>query len=172
MDPLTEVPNRIGFELALQERWEQNRFREQPHSAILFDIDALAEINQQHGLAAGKHVLRTIVQRIRECPGVPDAIFRYSGQQIVILLAGVEGGPALQTARRISETLQEASIPFGKGLISVSLTGAVVQIVATSSPRDILARFEDAMATAKRIARGRVYLADKAKAPPQMFKTE
>jgi diguanylate cyclase (GGDEF)-like protein len=172
LDELTEVPNRIGFELALQERWEQNRFREQAHSAILFDIDDLAELDQEHGVAAGKHVLRTLVARLREGQGPTDAIFRFSGQQFVILQAGVEGAAALQTAKRISETIQAATIPFGQSMIAVSLTGAVVQILPTSTPRDILARFDDALATAKRIARGRVYLADKNKAPPQMFKAE
>ncbi|MEN6493537.1 MAG: GGDEF domain-containing protein [Thermoguttaceae bacterium] len=172
LDELTEVPNRIGFELALQERWEQNRFREQAHSAILFDIDDLAELDQEHGVAAGKHVLRTLVARLREGQGPTDAIFRFSGQQFVILQAGVEGAAALQTAKRISETIQAATIPFGQSMIAVSLTGAVVQILPTSAPRDILARFDDALSTAKRIARGRVYLADKNKAPPQMFKAE
>lgn len=123
-------------------------------------------------MAAGKHVLRTLVARLREGQGPTDAIFRFSGQQFVILQTGVEGAAALQTAKRISETIQDATIPFGKSLIAVSLTGAVVQILPTSTPRDILARFDDALATAKRIARGRVYLADKNKAPPQMFKAE
>ncbi len=169
IDLLTGTPNRIGLELTLQEWWEQNRFRDQANCAILFDLDSFLEVNRQFGVAAGKHVLRTVVERMRESLGPNDAIFRYSGQQIAILLGGVESAAGLQTARRISETVQTKPILYETASISVSITGTVVPILAKSTPADILARLVEELGTAKRIMRGKVYLSDKAKAPAPVF---
>lgn len=169
IDLLTGTPNRIGLELTLQEWWEQNRFREQANCAILFDLDGFLEVNGQFGVAAGKHVLRTVVERMRESLGPSDAIFRYSGQQIAILLGGVESAAGLQTARRISETVQTKPILYEAASISARITGTVVPIVAKSTPADILARLEEELGTAKRITRGKVYLSDKTKAPAPVF---
>lgn len=169
LDPLTNAPNRIGMEMALQEWWEQNRFRDQANCAVLFDFDSFVAINKEFGVAAGKHVLRTVVEQMRQCMGPNDSIFRYSGQQIAIFVCGVDAAGGMQTARLISTMVQASPVTYGGHSIPVRITGTVVPILARSTPRDILARLEEELGTAKRITPGRVYLSDKAKAPPPVF---
>lgn len=168
MDPLTKTPNRIGMELQLQEWWEQNRFRDRENCAILVDFDRFENINLQFGAAAGKHVLRTVVEQIQKRLGPNDSIFRHSGQQIAIFL-GVESAAGVQTARSISTMACASPISYGKCNIPVRITGTVIPILAKNRPGDILARLEEELRTAKRITPGRIYLSDKAKAPPSMF---
>jgi diguanylate cyclase (GGDEF)-like protein len=169
-DSLTNSLNRLGMELTLQDRWSTNYFRDHTCCAILLDLDGFVGVNQEFGLAAGKHVLQAVCDRIRTCLGPEDLLFRYSGQQIAVLLSGVTSAAGMKTARQISETVQARPVPYGASEIHVGMTGTVIQIMPANNPRMILGRLEDGLTKAKRIKRGGIFLSDNAQAPPQMLK--
>jgi diguanylate cyclase (GGDEF)-like protein len=155
-DPMTNLPNRLGLEHLLQEWWQQGRHQSQPLSAVLFDLDGFTKLNQDHGAAAGNHVLHVVAERMRDCLGPNDLIVRYSGQRIAVFLSGVESTDAIEAAERIRQAAQSDDIPCGEMAIPISLSGGIAAILPHDTPQDVLDHLEKTLAEAKQAGRGQL----------------
>jgi diguanylate cyclase (GGDEF)-like protein len=106
-DQLTGLPNRKGFE-ALSAELVGRRVpgqREQPHSAVLYcDIDHFKLINDAHGHPVGDEVLQCIGERLQGAVRVGDPVFRFGGEEFVVVLSDV----TLDTAKASAERLRVA----------------------------------------------------------------
>jgi diguanylate cyclase len=74
------------------------RFR-QPLSALLIDIDHFKQVNDTHGHLAGDAVLRELVSLIHQKIRSADLLFRWGGEEFVVL--------AVSTGYRDAQTLAE-----------------------------------------------------------------
>ncbi|GAB3035906.1 GGDEF domain-containing protein [Bowmanella dokdonensis] len=90
LDPLTGVKNRRAMEEELS-RAVANFERHQLSCAlVILDLDHFKAINDNHGHGVGDSVLNQCVQILGENIRKSDRLFRFGGEEFVLLLPGVD----------------------------------------------------------------------------------
>jgi diguanylate cyclase (GGDEF)-like protein len=84
-DPLTGLPNRRGWEQALDERLAALSPARRLCLAVL-DLDLFKRINDEHGHAAGDEVLRATGRALRQSLREEDFVARLGGDEFGLLL--------------------------------------------------------------------------------------
>ena len=72
-----------------------------PVSLLLVDIDHFKSFNDRFGHAAGDAVLRRIAGEIMATVRATDQVFRFGGEEFVLICDGLSAGPALALGERI-----------------------------------------------------------------------
>ena len=70
-------------------------------SVLVVDIDHFKAINDRHGHAAGDEVLRQIAREISRATRDTDRVYRYGGEEFVVVCEGLGHGQALLAAERL-----------------------------------------------------------------------
>ena len=165
-DTLTGLANRRLFFERLGHEIERVRRIDGPSTGLLMlDLDHFKRINDQHGHAAGDAVLRHVAELIRRSIRGIDLAARYGGEEIVVLLPGVDAANAGQTADRLRALLNAQPLPFGGVSIVISTSiGFTLLDPADSGSDGPMARADAALYRAKSGGRNRceVLLADSA----------
>jgi diguanylate cyclase (GGDEF)-like protein len=115
-DPLTRCYNRrLLYEIAEHEL-EQHRRYKLPLSILYLDIDHFKAINDTRGHHTGDEVLKTMGAILRELTRQADYVFRWGGDEFVVLLSAAEleaQNKANQIRRAFLESAIVANLPDG-----------------------------------------------------------
>lgn len=128
IDPLTKVLNRPAFVQGVEREAARTRRREKSSFAILLmDVDHLRRVNDAWGQSAGDRLLASIAELSRPVIRSYDLIGRLEGNVFAILMSGVAGDAAAETAERIRREIeQQASVRAAlKNPVTVSVGVAV-----------------------------------------------
>ena len=95
-DPLTGLPNRRAFDLALDDCVAAGR----PFSVLLVDVDRFKTINDTFGHTVGDEVLCAIAASARTSVRASDTLARIGGDELALVApdAGVDGAARLALA--------------------------------------------------------------------------
>jgi diguanylate cyclase (GGDEF)-like protein len=106
-DHLTGALSRRALDGRLQEEIARARRYKYSFSLVFIDLDDFKEINDNYGHARGDEALVTFVQRTLLHLRATDLLFRYGGDEFILLLQGVDParGPAL-LQRLLAESLE------------------------------------------------------------------
>ncbi len=96
LDPMTGVYNRQTLNLELDAAIRG----EAPFAIVLFDIDDFKLVNDRYGHLTGDQVLMEIVQTVVFALEESDSIFRFGGEEFVLLLRG-------KHPRRVASDVEE-----------------------------------------------------------------
>jgi diguanylate cyclase (GGDEF)-like protein len=107
VDALTGALSRGALEAALQHAVEEARLAGRPFAVFLLDVDWFKSINDVYGHARGDAVLRGVVDRLRRQVRPGDQLFRYGGDEFVVLLADTGAGAAATLARELVAAVGE-----------------------------------------------------------------
>ena len=91
-----------------------------PASLLLIDIDHFKSFNDRFGHAAGDVVLRRIASEIMATVRATDLVFRFGGEEFVVIGEGLAGGAALALGERIRREIA-ASAEGTNSRVTVSL---------------------------------------------------
>jgi two-component system cell cycle response regulator len=129
-----------------------------PVSLIAFDFDNFKQVNDQHGHAAGDHVLRASSAVIMEQFVRPSDLFaRMGGEEFVIVLQETPLETAVEIAERIRRTLEERNFDYdGTTIRLTSSFGVCSATSAIEQPEFILLRADELLYRSKREGRNRV----------------
>ncbi len=160
-DSLTGLGNRRALDEALRQEISRAQRGAAPLSLVLVDLDGFKALNDTHGHRVGDAVLASFAQRLRGVAREADRLFRYGGEEFVLLAGDTteEGAEAL--AARVVWAV--AGEPLGAGRLSLEVTCSAG--VAELQPADgfdgagLVARADGALYEAKRAGRNRVALA-------------
>jgi diguanylate cyclase (GGDEF)-like protein len=162
-DDLTGMMNRAAFYRQSTGELERARRASVPLSLIALDIDNFKLINNAHGNEAGDEVLRIVSQTIREKSRPYDCIGRWSGDEFVIMLAGVIGADAEKVADRIITGVRTVRIEIqNEPTLNVKLSAGIAsasRISASTEVEPLIDQARQAMARAKESGGNQVYLA-------------
>ena len=154
-DTLTSINNRrYLFELADHEFDVAMRYQ-QPLSVILFDLDALKQINDRFGHAAGDQMLERVAQvACAELRSV-DVIGRYGGDEFVVLLPVTNAQQAFVVAERIRAGVAAIRLPTGQQQPATVTISIGIAEIRRASPQDetvedIIRRADQALYAVKR----------------------
>jgi diguanylate cyclase (GGDEF)-like protein len=139
-------------------------------SAILLDIDHFKRFNDVHGHIEGDACIRAVSQCIRAAVDEAAFVFRFGGEEILVLAPGREPLQALAMAERIRSAIEGLRIPhrgLTDGCVTASL-GTASAIAADTTLERLLQKADDALYEAKRMGRNTVVLATDAEPDAQV----
>ena len=163
IDKLTTLHTRPLFDAVLAKEVERAGRFGYAISLILFDVDHLSAINQEHGYGVGDKILERLGILIRQYFRQHDWVARHSEDSIAVLLLSTDAPHATSLAERVRSTVAER-LGFtdhrSDVVVPVTLSAAVVNVqVAVGDVIDADRLLADAEATverAKQLGRNRV----------------
>jgi diguanylate cyclase (GGDEF)-like protein len=123
VDALTDAPNRYALAEALTA--EQSRIRRGGRTAAVcfLDLDRFKTVNDTYGYAAGDRLLVDVYQRLRAELRASDLVFRWGGEEFVVLAPSVDAAELADFAERLRLLL--ATRPFAIDGRPRTITGSV-----------------------------------------------
>jgi diguanylate cyclase (GGDEF)-like protein len=131
VDALTSAPNRYALAEALAS--EQARIRRGDRTAALcfLDLDRFKTVNDTYGYAAGDQLLVDVHHRLRSELRASDLVFRWGGEEFVVLAPHVAGAELADFAERLRLLL--ATRPFAIDGRPRTITGSVGAVLLDDS---------------------------------------
>jgi diguanylate cyclase (GGDEF)-like protein/hemerythrin-like metal-binding protein len=154
-DVLTGAGNRRHFEEVVAAELERSVRYRQSVSLILIDIDHFKRVNDTCGHQAGDSVLRELVSVARKTIRSIDMLFRWGGEEFVVIAASTGYRGSAAVAEKFREAV-EAHRFQGVGSVTVSL--GVAEHLAPESAETWFRRLDDALYRAKDSGRNRVWV--------------
>lgn len=135
--------------------------RQQEHFALLLlDIDHFKSVNDTHGHEAGDMVLQQMAALLLNNTRSGDFVFRYGGEELVILLVEVTPEQALQIAEKIRQQIESTRILINSGKsLNVTISIGLAMFDGHPDYQYLIRRADDAMYRAKSSGRNRVCVA-------------
>jgi diguanylate cyclase (GGDEF)-like protein len=165
LDPLTGLLNRQGLERRFNELAEQAALTGAPVSLLICDLDHFKAINDSYGHATGDAVLRDVAYRLRKQLRSFELIYRFGGEEFLVLLPGA----TLADARDLAERLCEATREYRPGGVAITLSVGIGTLWGDEVTFGRLFGIADrALYRAKSGGRDRVGAPDEPEAPPQI----
>lgn len=152
-DELTDLPNRRKFT-----RLIETIIGETEMVFLMIDIDHFKRINDEEGHTKGDQVLIEFAKRINEMTRPTDYVFRWGGEEFVMMLTGEAEQPSGKIAERVRKGIE--SFDFGVNLkVTISIGLVVIPKDATSeSVKDYIQKADMALYQAKENGRNQIII--------------
>lgn len=157
IDPLTGIKNRRSMDQALLYAASSAERTSTPCALALLDIDHFKSINDQYGHGVGDTVLSELVAMIEQNTRKTDQLFRYGGEEFVLLLPGVDETDLRAVVNNLQQVLRKYMKSPG-GPVTVSF--GVASFKAGESVDNWLARADSALYRAKDTGRDKAVFSD------------
>jgi diguanylate cyclase (GGDEF)-like protein len=152
-DPLTGVGNRRLLDDTLAELASQPQTL--PRTLIMLDMDHFKSVNDRFGHNVGDVCLRRFASAVAGCLGPHDAVYRFGGEEFVVL-AALEASEGAALAERIRHHIEQTPL-IREARLTVS--AGVASMRPGQTVRDWLALADTALYQAKEAGRNRVHSA-------------
>src|SRR3984893_10607189 len=106
-DPLTEIYNRRSLEDMAGRFMSQSRRSKQPLTLMMIDVDRFKEVNTRFGHLTGDVVLANTAALLKHSVRGSYAVFRYGGDEFLIILADTSCADARHVVDRVKAGLAE-----------------------------------------------------------------
>lgn len=125
-DPLTGLPNRRAMEIDIRHAAAIAQRRSEPYAIALIDLDYFKKYNDHYGHQAGDDALIHVAHTLRDAKRESDKLFRYGGEEFLLLMPHTQLPGAAVAARRLSKNISDtrydhSESPFGYLTISIGV---------------------------------------------------
>lgn len=151
-DALTGLLNRRTFDSHLCTRCPRTAI-EGAHWIGVLDIDHFKQVNDRHGHVIGDEVLLAVARLLESSVREVDRVFRFGGEEFVILLDGVPPEHAAAVFERVRHSIMSYQFPQ---VSQVTASLGYSRLVDGQTPLDILRQADEALYYAKEHGRNRV----------------
>jgi len=158
-DELTGLLNRHSLARIRENLWNGGG-RMRTVAAILFDIDHFKLFNDVHGHLEGDSCLRTVAGAISEQVGETAYVFRFGGEEFLILLPETNVEAASAAMVRVQRELTRHFFLHENEKMLITFSCGVALRRQNEDQASLLARADKAMYQAKQSGKNRVVVAD------------
>ncbi len=159
-DALLGIGNRRSMEVDLSYTHSSSQRYSRPYSLVLYDVDCFKQYNDYYGHTAGDDALKIITEHIRYEIRKADRLYRFGGEELLLLLPETEIQGANITANRIVAGLAERNIPHAASPFGVlTISGGVAstkQVTKDSDWHSVVELADQHLYQAKRNGRNQV----------------
>jgi diguanylate cyclase (GGDEF)-like protein len=142
LDHLTSAFNRHAFYQVLD--------RDLSGTAVFADIDNLKSINDQFGHAAGDTAIRACATALRSHIRADDLLFRWGGDEFLVLLLGFSEADARRRLGAVNDLLRDIHIAGTGGTMTVSVSMGFAAFNSAESLDEVIRVADTAMYGHKR----------------------
>ncbi len=170
-DKLTNLFNRRTFDKKLQRLLAmqvKNRIHDRDCSAgekrrvapnssswlVILDIDHFKRVNDQFGHICGDEVILMLSQKMRQCFRSTDLLFRFGGEEFVVILEPISFEMANLILERFRKTVEEHIFPLVK---TITISIGYSKISESDYPPEVLENADKALYFAKENGRNCVH---------------
>lgn len=160
LDPLTELPNRRGFNSRLQAEWGRAVSEKTPISVLMVDIDKFKDYNDTYGHPQGDILLQAFAEVLMNTlMRKTDYAARWGGEEFIVLLPNTDLNGALTVAESVRANTEANIVPCLDGantFVTVSVGVCTKCPTVFDSVVDFISEADKALYAAKRSGRNRV----------------
>jgi diguanylate cyclase (GGDEF)-like protein len=168
-DELTNLFNRRQLERVTSDILNENEGSSSPTALLLIDLDNFKRVNDGDGHIAGDRVLMNVGRILSEGVGDAGLVFRFGGDEFVVILQGENALSGIGVARRIMDGFRvwaQQSDSAKSALLGLSI-GITEVVPSKDSLSSLMERADKALYRAKRLGKGRIVAI-----PSQRFDSE
>lgn len=154
-DPLTGVQNRLAFEHALEREVDLAHRQHTPLSMLVIDADHFKQFNDQYGHAFGDEVLRALAGALSSTVRRSDLLFRYGGEEFVVIASHTNRHGASQLAERLRQAVASIRTISGHD-VHLTVSIGVAELAEDETSKELFERADSAVYQAKEQGRNRV----------------
>jgi diguanylate cyclase (GGDEF)-like protein len=158
-DPLTGICNRAALDEMLQRELSHAQRKDTALSLLVLDIDHFKKINDRYGHIVGDCALKAVANMVNTCKRDGDLLFRYGGEEFVVLMRDTELAGAHLLAERIRQYIAENSFNCSGAELSVAASIGVSELQQDDTPTSMFSRADQALYRAKKNGRNQVCIA-------------
>ena len=111
IDSLTGTYNRLRLQEDLAAMDNRAARYGHTYALALFDIDHFKRYNDTYGHGAGDRALCAVARTILSCCRASDSVYRYGGEEFLVLLPEQRSTTAVKVADRVRASVQGLGIP-------------------------------------------------------------
>lgn len=156
-DSLTGARNRRAMNEELKIAASTYRRHDNTYGVLIMDLDHFKQINDSYGHQAGDQVLINFVELIKNVSRKEDRLFRFGGEEFLLLLPNTERSGLLAAAEHLRQQVNQHLRGPGGG-VTMSIGGAILR--RDEHWRDLLQRADQRLYRAKSAGRNCVIIDD------------
>ena len=158
VDPLTKVLNRAAYNMRIGQMVQEYKRYKEEWALLTLDIDHFKKFNDEFGHQLGDNVLKLVASTVKNCIRVSDRVFRYGGEEFVVLLGRINSEIATHLAEKICQAVEGSFFVQcdQKLKVTVSIGGAIIGV--DDDELSIFERADKAMYQAKNNGRNQVVM--------------
>lgn len=155
-DPLLRIGNRRAMQTDMAKVSATAQRTRQAYAIALLDLDYFKPFNDHYGHVEGDHALQAVVSAIKNTMRQGDTLYRYGGEELLMLLPGSDIRDASHAAERARLAVQQLALthdhsPYG----ILTLSGGIASTRASLAD-DLIAQADKALYRAKAEGRNRI----------------
>lgn len=156
LDPLTKVLNRRALTTQLNSMCSKDNKITDMH-LLMLDIDDFKIINDEHGHIAGDKVLIFITNILKKTLRAGDKIYRYGGEEFIILLNRIDDVRCKEISSRLLELVRKNNLIYKGNSLKVTMSMGTTKLHPTDTPDTLVARADKALYKAKENGKNQIY---------------
>ncbi len=152
-DPLTGIGNRAALDEVLDREIELAQRHQRPLGMIVIDIDHFKAINDTHGHSVGDCLLKAMANCANNTIRLSDQLFRYGGEEFVVLLPETDDEGVKRLADRIRRNVAEMDCACEGKHIKMTASFGIATLRQDEDGKALFARADQALYQAKKDGR-------------------
>lgn len=161
IDTLTGTNNRAAMDEMLDREVDLAHRHQSAMSLLIFDLDHFKLINDNYGHSVGDDVLRECVECANQSLRSTDTLFRFGGEEFVVILPGVNVAGAALAAERLRSVIEKHAFTSRQSTIPVTISIGTASITLQDTVKTILERADTALYSAKNAGRNCIASSEK-----------
>lgn len=154
VDPLMSIGNRRAMENDLKHVQAKAQRTQTPYSLVLLDVDWFKRYNDHYGHQLGDEALRAVAKGITNTLRQGDRLYRYGGEELILVLPETDQAGAFQAAERARQAVAALNIPHKDSPLN-HLTVSAGLASGESGWQALVACADEALYSAKENGRNR-----------------
>lgn len=157
VDTLTGLRNRRSIEEYMTNAYDKARGEGVDFSVLMCDIDNFKHVNDTYGHECGDLVLKNIAKQISEALRPEDVVFRWGGEEILIMIAGGRF-PAMKVAERCRQAVEGSEVVYKDIVVKVTITIGGACYYQGATPEALLGKADENLYKGKNNGKNQVVM--------------
>lgn len=158
-DALTGIGNRAAMTTELHRQLELAFRHGRSLGVIMMDIDHFKKINDKYGHAVGDYALQALVECAENSVRISDLMFRYGGEEFVIVLPETDESGVLRLAKRIRRRVEKLETRIQGQTVPMTVSVGITTLQESDDDKTFIGRADEALYKAKRDGRNCIRIA-------------
>ena len=158
VDVLTNVLNRNAYNMKIGELVHEYKRYKEEWALLVLDIDHFKKFNDTYGHKTGDKVLKSVAATISNSIRVSDHIFRYGGEEFVVILSRINKETTKNLSEKIRREVERDYLVDGDNELKVTMSIGATIITPEDTEASLFERADKALYQAKQNGRNQILL--------------